>query len=403
MGTHNSTSQPQKRRRKSGLFSDRFIKALKPETKMYQIREGRGFAIRVLPSGVKTWYYIYQFNGKRRHLNLGNYPDKSLKEAHQAYRQAYELVKGGIDPLSEPMSQTADLEKANLTISELANLYLQHIENHLVPRSVVQQGRILKNDVINKIGDCLANDLSRRQSIALVEDVADRAPGQARNVIKTARAMYSYALEREMVEFNPFSGIGRAVPSTAPRTRDRVLSDRELANLWQNLAGKDIGRIILLVLLTGQRPGEVAGMRWDEIDGHWWIVPAERTKNKRENRVYLTWSARSLLPLPVVDEEFVFPARGRGKWGGASGSIRPGSLSHYITDNEYFGLKRWTPHDLRRTMATGLAKLGCPDEVIDEVLNHKKKGVIGVYNRHRYDVEKRKWLIGWSYKLKKME
>ena len=82
-----------KRARKPGVFTDRFIKSLKPEVEMYQIREGRGFTIRVLPSGVKTWYYIYNVNGKRRQMNLGNYPDKSLEDAHNDYRKAVELTE----------------------------------------------------------------------------------------------------------------------------------------------------------------------------------------------------------------------------------------------------------------------------------------------------------------------
>ena len=77
-------------------------------------------------------------------------------------------------------------------------------------------------------------------------------------------------------------------------------------------------------------------------------------------------------------------------------------MSHNLTDNKYLGIPRWTPHDLRRTMATGLARLGCPDEVIDEVLNHKKKGIISVYNQHRYDAEERRWLILWGRYLQKI-
>jgi integrase len=171
--------------------------------------------------------------------------------------------------------------------------------------------------------------------------------------------------------------------------------------VWNQLIGTYIGRVIMLVLVTGQRPGEVTGMRWSEMDGSWWTIPKERArKNERENRVYLTYLARLLLPSRVAGEDFVFPAQGRGRGMGASGGMRPGTASRFISvDNNYFLLTRWTPHDLRRTMATELARLGCPDEVIDEVLNHKKKGIIGVYNKYRYDVEKRFWLRKWSRRL----
>ena len=96
------------------------------------------------------------------------------------------------------------------------------------------------------------------------------------------------------------------------------------------------------------------------------------------------------------------PAIGRGRGIGAEGGMRPATLSHYVTDNNYFNLPRWTPHDLRRTMSTGLAQIGCLDEVNDEILHHKKKGVIGVYNLHRYDNEKRRWLILWARQIRKI-
>lgn len=394
-------NRTRKRERKPGVFTDRYIKSLKPDTEMYQVREGRGFTIRVLPSGVKTWYYIYNIGGKRRQMNLGNYPEKSLVAAHEDYRKAVELVKNGIDPQtppSEPAIEPAEPEV--LTVLALKSLYVEHIKGHLVPRSVVQQERTLDKDVVPLIGTLPAAGIRRKDAIALIERVARRAPGQARNVIKTARSMYSYALVRELVEMNPFAGAGRAVPVTAPKARKRVLADEEIKQIWALLKNSEIGRATLLILTTGQRPGEVTGMSWGEINGNWWTIPPDRAKkNDRENRVYLSPLTKSLLPSKT--ESLVFPVRGRGRGLHAEGSMRPAALSHYLTDNDYLGLPRWTPHDLRRTMATGLARLGCPDEVIDEVLNHKKKGIISVYNRHRYDEEKRRWLILWDRHLRK--
>ena len=384
-------------------FTDRYLKSLKPKEKQYYVREQRGFALRVLPSGVKTFLYIYTINGTRRQLNLGNYPHVSLADAHEKYLAVAKLLATGIDPQTPPPEPQPEPAKPEvLTVSGLKALYVKHIKSHLVARSVVQQERTLDKDVVPVIGDLPAAEIRRKDAIALVETVARRAPGQARNVIKTARSMYSFALARELVELNPFAGAGRAVPVTAPKARKRVLNDDEIRKVWAALNNGEIGRATLLILTTGQRPGEVTGMHRDEIDGRWWTIPPERAKkNDRENRVYLTGLSKSLLALPANDYDHVFPVRGRGRGIGADGSMRPSTLSHNLTDNDYFGLPRWTPHDLRRTMATGLARLGCPDEVIDEVLNHKKKGIISVYNRHRYDREKRRWLILWARHLRK--
>ncbi len=385
-------------------FTDRYLKSLKPKEKQYYVREQRGFAVRILPSGIKTFLYIYTINGIRRQQNLGNYPHVSLADAHEKYLAAAKLLANGIDPQTPPPPPQPEPAKPNvMTVAGLKTLYVEHIKSHLVARSVVQQERTLDKDVVQVIGDLPAAEIRRKDAIALVETVARRAPGQARNVIKTARSMYSFALARELVELNPFAGAGRAVPVTAPKARKRVLSDEEIKMVWASLKTCEIGAAILLILTTGQRPGEVAGIQRDEIDGRWWTIPPERSrKNDRENRVYLTGLSKSLLPATFHECDHAFPARGRGRGIGADGSMRPGTLSHHLTDNNYFELPRWTPHDLRRTMATGLARLGCPDEVIDEVLNHKKRGIISVYNRHRYDREKRRWLILWARHLRKI-
>ena len=401
--------------RKSGVFTDRYIKSLKPETKIYQVREGRGFAIRVLPSSVKSWYYVYTLNGKRRQMCLGNYPDVTLEEAHEKYRKAVDLVKSGTDPLREQAeTEPIAAEPPILTVSGLKGLYIEHAKSYLVPRSVVQQSRTLDQDVIPVIGNKPVSDIRRKDAIALVEEVAMRAPGQARNVIKTTRAMFSFAHDRELVEVNPFARVGRAVPSTAPKSRERTLTISEVRHIWKVLGTSEIGRAILLILVTAQRPGEVSGIAWQEITVGvgktrceacrrcgWWTIPSERTKTKDgDHRVYLTDLSLSLLPAQYDD--YVYPANGRGRAAGASGGMRPATMSHFITDNDYFGLPRWTPHDLRRTARTEMSALEIPERHAEAVLNHKQTGVKKVYDRHKYDKQKESALKKWADQLKKL-
>lgn len=380
-------------------FSDRYIKALQPKEKEYCIREGHGFTLRVYPSGVKSFEYIYTINGKRRRMALGVYTHVSLADARQKHRDAVDLLASGVDPQNPPeLPQTP----AILTVNQLAEKYFVHIETHLVKRSVRQQKRTIEADVLPVWGDRPITEIRRRDAVALIEQVARRAPGQARNVLLNARTMFSFAVHREMIEYNPFSGVGAAVPSTAPGEVDRVLTGDEIINVWWALTkkGSEIVRhAILLTLITGQRPGEVVGMHSSEIDTdfRWWTIPPERSKNGRENRVYLTNLARKLIP-PL--DGYCFPAQKKAK-----GHLSEGSLSHHITyylDPPYLGLPRWTPHDLRRTAATKLAELGCSDEIIDEIQNHKKRGVIKTYNKYRYDKEKKIWLEKWSKYLEEL-
>lgn len=391
-------------------FTDRYLKSLKPREKQYYVREQRGFTMRVLPSGIKTFLFIYTINGKRRQLNLGIYPDKSLERAHKDYLEAAALVKDGIDPQTPPPPPPAVVEPEKTTVADLKEKYIKHIKTHLVALSVKHQDERLENHLIPVLGDRSITDIRRRDAIELIETIAAKKRGAARNVLLAARAMFTYAVHREMVEYNPFSGVGVAVPQSAPNSRERVLSDDELKKVvlpYLTAPGGNtiIKNALLLILVTAQRPGEVAGMHKDEIDGKWWSIPWQRIKTEmkagltrapQDHRVFLSPFAKSLI-LPSKD--FVFPASRS-----AEGPVIRNTLSHHITfsDPPYLGLPRWTPHDLRRTAATKMSELGASDEIVDAILNHKKKGVIGTYNRNKYDKEKQKWLTKWSQHLQKL-
>jgi integrase len=390
---------------KSFEFTDKYLagKDCKPKEKQFYVREKHGFAIRVLPSGVITFLHIYTFNGKRYQKKLGNYPKTSLSDARVAYRTSANLVADGLNPKEHPEpEEVTDV----MTVKGLTSLYIEHINKHLVSRSAMQQARTLEHDVLPDWGNLPAAEIRRKDAIALIEKIAQRAPGQARNVIKTARAMFTFALDREHVNINPFLRVSRAVPSTSPRKGERVLSDKEIQIAWHNLKGSEIGRVILLVLVTAQRPGEVAAMEWEEIDGSWWTIPWRKIKTEikphlgrdpQDHRVYLTPLALSLLPTKI--DAYVFPANGRGRGKGAIGGMRPATMSHLITDHKYLGLPRWTPKDLRRTARTVMSRLGVQERHAEAVLNHIQAGVLGVYDKYRYDREKRAALTKWSKHL----
>lgn len=398
--------------KKNHSFTERGLQALKPKEKDYIISEGHGFTIRVLPSGVKTFWYYYSYGGKRRKFNLGNYPSVSLADARTKFREAANMVANNVDPQAPPVIAPSEPEEH--TIEGLTKLYIEHCKTHLVERSVKQQGRTLGKDVLPVWGHKMVGEIRKRDAIALIESIAKRAPGQSRNVLLASRAMFSYAVHREIVEYNPFSGVGIAVPQVSPNSRERTLSDNEIKHVWSMLSNwsssEIIRRALLLILVTGQRPGEVAGIHSREVSFGvgkercricrrcgWWTIPSERSKNGRENRVFLNDLSMSLL---INFDDYLFPASR-----GANGPVIVNSLAHHIshyTKPPYLGLPRWTPHDLRRTAATGLASIGCPDEIIDEIQNHKKRGIIGTYNRYRYESEKQQWLTKWSEHLKRL-
>jgi integrase len=222
--------------------------------------------------------------------------------------------------------------------------------------------------------------------------------------------MFSYALQREMIEYNPFGGVSAAVPKVVPQPRERVLSHDEIRLIWKKLWAGDnttfLRRAILLTLITGQRPGEVVTTESHEIEVGvgkplcascrgcgWWTIPPEKSqKNPDENRVFLT---RLALQIFVPVNGHLLPSKKDD-----SPHVQETSLgTHVSSHHKYFGLEKWTPHDLRRTAATQIASLGAHDEIIDAILGHRKQGIVATYNRYRYDVEKEQWLTDWANHL----
>jgi integrase len=153
-----------------------------------------------------------------------------------------------------------------------------------------------------------------------------------------------------------------------------------------------VGIALKLILVTGQRSGEVAGMRLSEIEGEWWTLPGARTKNGKAHRVPLTPLALELLGRFTSDGDEVFPASRR-----AEGTLLVSSLAHAIQKSEFLGLRRWTPHDLRRTAATRMASAGVQPHIIDRLLNHTDPSVRArYYDQYLYDAEKRSALGEWE-------
>lgn len=389
------------------------VKNAKPQPAEYLLADGRGgLYLRVLPSGAKSWLYRYSLDGKKRKLSLGLYPDTSLAEAREKHAEARQSVRRCVDPAPPPIPK---IVPEQTTVTTLINLYLNG-SVHLSKKTLTENKRTLEKYVLPLIGNRPAKEIRRPDAIAIVERYTD-TPGQARAVMKIARAMFTWGLHREYVDFNPFAQVIAAVPAIKARSKTRALTDDEIRHVWHALlAEKDprslsTRRALLFILVTGQRPEEVSSSTFEEISVGtknksrceicrrcgWWTIPWQRikTRNRREENhsVYL-----SALALNIVSS-------------GKTGAIFPNAkdsclarhaLSHYVDDHKCWGLQKWTPHDLRRTAATGLSRIGCPDEVIDAILNHAKTGIIGVYNQNKYDNEKEFWLTAWSKHLEQL-
>ncbi len=392
------------------------IKALKPQDKEYSLREKNGFVLRVRPDGSKTFNHIYEFQKKRYRVVLGSYPAISLSEARKRHSANVMLLRDGINPKpeKEELKESAIQTTPEIfTVKSLISLYIDHSRKNKTEKTALEDKRILEKHILPAFGPLPASELRRRDAIKLIDKLSETAPGTARATMKISRAMFTWAIDLEYVETNPFSGISRTVSAVRATERDRVLSDDEIKYVWSVLSDPEADprseftrRALMLILITGQRPGECSGLLFKEVqfgEGKflcnscyrcgWWTIPPDRSKNDIANDVFLHPLAMQIIGKPFN------PKYTGSVFVGVNDDMRSldrAALSHYVRKNKAFNGMNFTPHDLRRTAATGLSKLGCMDEVVDAILNHEKKGVIRIYNRNKYLDEKREWLSKWS-------
>lgn len=380
-------------------LTDNFIKSLKPKQKRYDITINDGFQVRVYPSGIKVFQYRYKINKKPKRLTFGRYPGLSIREAKSKHLEASALKANGKDPAE------ALFEKKEHTVEML-------VEEFLTLRSIkkkdqgVEDRRVLEKDVIPEIGSKPAGEVTRRDIAKIIDKIMLRGADRQANITLTKICtIYNFALDRGYpgVESNPAHKMKRP---GVENEGDRSLSDEEIKQFWHGIAtGRkcDIAsraqtiKVLRLILLTGQRPGECLGIEYEEIDGNWWTIPTHKTKNGLPHRVYLSATAKDILG---EGKGRVFPAR-------AGSQTRVNKLSYTVrrllstTKSGVIRLpmEKWTPHDLRRTASTGLAALGYRYDIIDHFLSHKPPKLRRTYNKYKYDLEKRTMAEAWGEKI----
>lgn len=384
-------------------FTDRYVRTLKPQDKRYMVSEpnahGQGtLAVRVTPSGTRSFVYVYKHGGRTRFMTLGTYPEMSVAQAHEAFGRANAQREQGFDPAVPLVAARAEARRAP-TVAQLVELYL---EEWAKPRkkSWRRDEALLGAKVSPRWGSRIAATITRRDVRDLNMAVI-RGHGEttANRTFEIVRKMFNWAVKQEILEHSPCVGVDRPAKD---KSRERVLTSGELERV---LAGLPDARMELapklalcLLLLTAQRSHEVLGAPWDEFDLEHalWTIPGARTKNGETQPLPLSGAALRVLAMAgrLGGERVVFPSvRGDTAMGETS-------LSLAVRRNlDGFGVSGWTPHDLRRTAASHMAELGVQRIVIARILNHKDSAVTAVYERYLYRKEKLAALELWSEKL----
>jgi integrase len=392
-------------------LTDLMIRKLTPKKRRYEVSDGKGLGIRVMPSGAKSWIFRYLFDGLSRRMTLGKYPGISLANARQKHGEAMQLVQRGVDPGAKLQGEKAR-RKAAPTVKDLLDEFW---EKELSEKKTGnEQWRLVQKDVLPKWGKRKVADITRRDAVILLDKVRERAPVGANRLQSVLVRMFYFAAERGIIEHSPLMGMKRK--KEAPRKR--VLTDEELKKFWKSLdtENKEVDIYVLvklalkMILLTGQRGGEVVGTTWDEIDfdSNFWNIPKERMKNGDAQRVPLCPMAIEVLKQAQVysgDSEYVFRSSHVGE--GTPPKVKPltrQALTRAVARHwsEMKISEAFTPHDLRRTLRTRLEELGIKDIIAERVLGHKLQGLLAVYNQYPYDTEKRQALWQWENMLREI-
>jgi integrase len=341
------------------------VEAIKPGPVRQEIRDGllRGLWLFVQPSGRKSWGVRYSLHGQRIKHILGPYPAIGLAKARELARDVLEKVALGIDPRARKVDTFASGVAAYLDVhvSTLRRGTSGYVKRELNAAAEYWRGRLLTSII-------------RADVIALANTARPRGVNARNTCIKVLSSFFRWAMSEDMIPVNPTLGVRRI----KVEDRERVLTDDELATVWKNADA-----FVRLLILTGMRRNEAAGLLWSEIGPDAIELPVERVKTGRALRVPIVPAIRAVLD--SVEN------RGPYLWRGA----KPLHVSGRANDIAKFK-ERWTLHDLRRTFATGLQILGVSFPVIEAALNHKIRGIAGVYQRHSFENEIRDALEKWG-------
>ena len=354
-----------------------------------------GLGVRASGHGTKSWVLMYRFDGRKRRLGLGRYPTVSLAEARKLANNALNQVAHGIDPEPKILASSTAPTFANI----IDQFVEKHCRQHNRANTAHETERILRSRFLPLWRDRLVAEISKSEVRECIEAIAKAGtPSAANHALAAIRKFFNWCVDQDLLVASPCDRLRKPAPASE---RERVLSDTELTAVWRAthaLTGP-YPAIIKLLVLTAQRRGEVTGMCWSEIDADnkTWTIPGRRTKNHTAHTVPLTSAALDVInALPRLHDDLVFPARGNDT------STFSGFSKLKRELDRVAGVSDFTLHDLRRTAATGMAKLGVSPHVVERVLNHASgtfAGVAGVYNRFAYLPEMRDALERWSAHL----
>lgn len=370
-----------------------------------------GFGVRVSYGGRKAFVVMTRINGKLRRITLGCYPLLSLADARTQAEGILKDAAKGIDPKAREAAErrTVQAAKRNTFAATAAEFMADHAK-HLRTRGEMQ--RKIDKELLPAWGDRPISEIGRADVKALLRDKARSSPISANRLLALISKIFTWALDEEIIQASPAARLKRPAEE---HERERALTPEELRILWRALdrTPYPFGPAYKMMLATGQRRGEVAGMKWSEIDGDGWVLPGARAKAKQGHRVPLSSLALEIIKdAPQIGDLVFMSGRGDGPlqgWSKAKGKLdkrmerTAKALARMRGDDPAkASLEPWKVHDLRRTAATQLRSIGVDRLVVSKLLNHAEGGITRTYDRYAADPEKAAALERWAIRLREI-
>jgi integrase len=348
-----------------------------------------GFGLRLRKSGARSWIYQYKIGAQNRRITIGNATALTVTVARDSAEKLHAKVRLGQDPAGEKIEGRA---RAAETMAVAVQLYLTDRRKHLRPKSIVEIERHLLTYGKPLLTLPLAG-INRRTIATRLSVIATQSGDVTANRARSSwSAFFAWCMREGLIDNNPVLGTN----VRPEQSRERVLTDEELKTVWNATAGvDDYNAIMRLLMLTGCRASEIGALSWAEVLDDRIVLPAARIKNGRAHTIPITTPMRAILDARPRHEGLVFGGRkGRpfNSWGACKRALDERIEATGVK------LEHWTPHDLRRSMATWMAESGTAPHIIEAVLNHvgHKAGTAGIYNRANYEPQKRIALEKWA-------
>lgn len=410
-------------------LTDKHLRAIKPLDTEQVLGDGGGLWVRILPKnkgGAVNFYYRFQYAGKERRYNCGTYPETSLAQAREHRNAARNLVRQGLDPVIQECNERAArsaaqiMESMEKTVSDLLDDWKRvHLSKNRKDGgiSVVDA---MKRDVIPVIGAMKAKDVRLPHITMVIDRILDRnARRTANQILSLMRQMFRHGLGRGIVEIDPTLAMSKKQAGGKETPVTRNLSFAEICELHKKCKHADLpARIeaaIWLLLATGARVGELSNAKWIHIneDQNTWTIPAQNSKNGKEHLIHLSPFAMEQLSVLKAIKCSDYLLAGRDPKNPISEKLISKSVRDRIRS---VPLKKrtpkvgsllltggeWSPHDLRRTMASRMGDLKVLPHVIERCLNHSQQGISGVYQQQEYLPERKAAFLKWGRKLKSL-